>query len=110
VTVRQDIAGVAGNDLQFLFALTYNGKPLSLSGYAVTITVKPSQTAPDSAGVTYTTSDQISVVSSAAGRVKLTIPHSATATPGNTWYRCDVSSGPQGIATAICGVLNLMAA
>lgn len=109
MTVRADIAGVVNNDLEFTFSLTYNDAPLNLTGYTPTVIVKASATAADNTGVTYGIGTGLSYISQAAGRFMLTIPRSATVTAGNFWYRVDVSNGTT-IQSAMCGVLNLMAA
>lgn len=109
MTVRADIAGVVNNDLEFTFSLTYNDAPLDLTGYTVTVVVKPSQAAADNTGVTYGVGTGLSYLSQVAGRFMLTIPRSATAAAGNTWYRVDISNGMT-TQSAMCGVLNLMAA
>lgn len=109
MTVRQDIAGIVNNDLQFTFALTYNDLPLNLTGYTTICVVKPSQISLDSAGTTYSVGSGLTVLSAVAGRLQLNIPHASTATAGTQWYRVDVSNGT-GTYAAMCGVLTLMSA
>jgi hypothetical protein len=82
MAVRADIAGVVNNDVSFTFSLTYNDLPLDLTSLTVTVTVKPSQVAPDSAGTVYSVSGGLTMLSAVAGRFTLAIPHSATATAG----------------------------
>lgn len=110
MTVQRNIAGVINNQLPFTFALTYNDKPLNLTGFTYTVIVKPSQTAQDSAGTTYTVSSGLTAVSVVSGRFKLVIPANMTASAGTQWYRVDVSSGAGGPYSAMCGVLTLMSA
>ena len=110
MTVRQDIAGVINNALPFTFALAYNDKPLNLTGFTYTVVVKPSQTALDSAGTTYTVSSGLTPVSVVSGRFTLLIPANMTASAGTQWYRVDVSSGAGGPYTCMCGTLTLMSA
>lgn len=109
MTVRQDLAGVVNNDLLFTFSLTYNSLPLNLTGYTVTVVVKPSQVSADAAGVTYSIGSGLTMISALAGRFTLAIPRASTATPGATWYRVDVSNG-SGLYSALCGSLTLVAA
>lgn len=109
MTVRQDLGGIVAKPLIVTFALTYAGKLLDLTSYTVSVVVKGSQAAADNTGTTYTTSSGLTVLSARAGRVRLTIPSSATGTPGSSWYRVDVANG-QGSFSAMCGALTLMSA
>lgn len=109
MTVRQDIAGVVNNDLQFTFSLIYNDLPLNLTGYTVSVVVKASQTASDGTGTTYTVGSGLTVLSALAGRVQLSIGHTSTGTAGTQWYRVDVSNGGA-VNTCMCGTLTLMSA
>lgn len=109
MTVRQDIAGVINNDLTFTVSLTYNKKPLDLTGYTVSVIVKPSQISTDAQGVTYTVGSGLTMISAVSGRFKLVIPRSATVSAGNQWFRVDISNGSS-VSTAMVGTLTLMSA
>lgn len=109
MTTRQDIAGVVNNDLVFTFNLTYNDAPLNLTGYTVSVVVKANQAALDSSGTTYTSGNGLAFISQVAGRFTLTIPRANAAAAGNSWYRVDITNGST-VSSAMCGVLNLMAA
>jgi hypothetical protein len=47
VSLRFDLDGIAGNDLDFEFSLTYSGVPLNITTYTLAVYLKASATTPD---------------------------------------------------------------
>lgn len=95
MTIQIDAGGVAGKDLVFELQLFDAGKPINLSDYTPSVVVKAARTATDDSGTAYGVGSGLVIVSALLGRVRLTLPASATATPGTTWFRCDVSANDQ---------------
>lgn len=110
MTTRADIAGVAGDDLAFSFALIYNGAPLNLGSYTPFVVVKASAKATDASGVTYAVSSGIQITKALRGKFTLSIPRASTGAAGTTWYRCFVTDPSGNVATAMLGSFTLASA
>lgn len=112
MTIRQDIAGVAGNDLSFDFTLTAAGQVLNLDGYTLAVYLKPSEAYPGGSAAVFTTSSGLTVTDPAGGAFTWALPAAATAisAPGAMWYRVDVTDASSDTATAMHGALALTAA
>jgi hypothetical protein len=106
VSTRAALAGIVNNDLAFEFDLLYQGAPLNLTGYTITVYMKASQTTPDSDATTYSPSP----TNAAAGQFTWTLPHADNTTVGMFWYRVDVTNGSGDVATCIYGPLTIQAA
>jgi len=112
---RLDLTGIAGNDLQFSFNLTDGSSPalpLNLAGYTVTAYLKAADYTPDTLAAVYTTSDGLTVTSSADGQFTWAIPAAdvpLVSAPGWLWYRIDLTANGA-TETAMYGALNLTAA
>jgi hypothetical protein len=112
MSLRFDLSGIAGNDLEFEFSLTYAGIPLNLSGYTLTAYLKASATAPDALASVFTSGSGLTVTSAPDGQFTWAIPRAdaAIAAPGALWYRVDVTDSSSDVVTAMYGALNLTAA
>lgn len=95
MTIQIDAGGIAGKDLVFDLQLFDAGKPINLSDYTPRVVVKASRTATDGSGTLYTVGAGLAVVSARLGKLTLTLPAAVTATPGTTWFRCDVTANDQ---------------
>lgn len=105
MSTRAAIGGIVNNDLAFSFDLTYQGEPLNLTGYTITVYLKASQATPDSDAATFTPGPS----DAPAGEFTWDIPHAGNTTAGTFWYRVDVTSGGY-VATCIYGPLTIQAA
>lgn len=112
MSLRQDLSGIAGNDLDFEFALTYNSIPLNLSGYTLEVYLKASATTPDALATVFTITSGLTVTDAAMAQFTWAIPRADTAiaAPGSLWYRVDVIDSSSQAATAMYGALALTAA
>ena len=112
MSLRADLSAVAGNDLLFEFALTYNSIPLNLSGYTLKAYLKALATTPDALASVFTSSAGLTITNASSGEFTWAIPHAdvALAAPGALWYRVDVIDSGSDVATAMYGALNLTAA
>jgi len=112
MSLRFDLAGVAGFDQEFQFSLTYAAVPLNLTGCTVTLILKASAVTPDTLGVTYGTGTGLTMTSAADGQFTWDAPAADVAVdaPGSLWYRVDVASGDSGPQPAMYGALALAAA
>jgi hypothetical protein len=112
MSLRSDLSAIAGNDLLFQFALTYNGIPLNLTGYTLKAYLKASATTPDALAMVFGSGTGLTITDAATAQFTWTIPHAdaAIAAPGALWYRVDVIDASSDAATAMYGALNLTAA
>jgi hypothetical protein len=112
MSLRFDLSGVAGNDLEFEFALTYNGIPLNLSGYMLAVYLKASATTPDALASVFGSGTGLTITDASVAQFTWAIPRADTAlaAPGSLWYRVDVTDPDSNVATAMFGALNLAAA
>ena len=115
MSVRFDLSGVAGNDLEFSFALTGDaaGNPLNLAGLTLAAYLKAAAVSPDSTATVFTASSGLTVTSAASGQFTWAIPHADVpliAAPGSLWYRVDLTDSSSRVETAMYGALVLTAA
>lgn len=105
MTTQSDISGLTPDDLQFAVSLSYQGSPLNLATVqAVTAYLKQDATYPDTGAKTYTIGSGLTVTNSAQGQLTWLIPHADT--PGNGWYRFEVTDAESHLSTALMGRLN----
>lgn len=109
VTAWQDLGAEQNNDVTFHLALTYNGAPFDPTGHTLNLILKPSETALDSAGTTFTASNGLTIVNAALGKVDWDLPHSSTGTPGQQWWRIDAIDGSSNRMTMMMGNLTVQA-
>jgi hypothetical protein len=107
VSTLAGISGIAGDDLGFTLALTYDGTPLDLTGLTVTAVIKPRPTSADSDGTSYAAGTGITVTDAASGAVSWEVPHADTAAAGQRAYHVRVTDADGRIATALYGILTL---
>jgi hypothetical protein len=112
MSLRYDLDGVAGNDLEFEFALTYNGIPLNLTGYTLKVYLKASATTPDALASVFQSGTGLTITDATVAEFTWAIPRADVAipAPGALWYRVDVIDSSSDVATAMYGALNLAAA
>jgi len=113
MSVRFDLSGIAGNDLEFAFALMADGSPLSLAGLTLGVYLKASAVSPDAIAVVFTASSGLTITDSAGGLFTWAIPRADVpmiAAPGSLWYRVDLTDSSSRIETAMFGALVLTAA
>ena len=109
MSVQQNLSAVAGNDLKWHVAITYNGETLDLTPYTPLAVLKASATATDGSGTTYGIGTGLTYTFQTSGKFDWVIPHAATGTAGQMWYRIDVDNGST-LVTAMYGTLTLIAA
>lgn len=98
------LGGVAGDDLTFGIAVSYDGAPLDLTGYTVTAVIKPRPTSADSDGTAYT------LTGASDGTCEWDIPHAVTVPAGTRAWHVRVTDSEGRVATAAYGTLTLAAA
>ncbi len=106
MSIQIPLTGIVSNDLVYQLALTYQGEPLNLNDYTITVYLKASQTTPDGDATTFTPA----TVEALAGTCTWTVGHAGNATAGTFWYRVDAVNGSGDVATCIFGVLTILAA
>jgi hypothetical protein len=72
-----------------MWDLTEDGEPLDLSSVDVTVVIKPSEHYEDDDDLAHvlTEGDGVTIVSAAAGRVRVRIPDAVTAAPSQWFYK-----------------------
>jgi hypothetical protein len=97
---------IAGDDLEFAVALTYQGAALDLGTVTtVTTVLKQSALAADSTGKTYTIGAGLTVTDSAGGLLTWNVPRADVGF--NRWYRIYVTDTLSRDGTALAGRLSL---
>jgi hypothetical protein len=97
---------IAGDDLEFAAALTYQGAALDLGTVtSVTAILKQTALAADDTGKTYTVGNGLTVTDSAGGLVTWNIPRADVGF--NRWYRIYVTDTMDRDGTALAGRLSL---
>ncbi|HEY2090128.1 MAG TPA: hypothetical protein VGH54_29420 [Mycobacterium sp.] len=97
---------IAGDDLQFAAALTYQGSPLNLGSVtSVTAVLKQTAVAADASGVTYTVGHGLTVTNCAGGQLTWNVPRADVG--ANRWYRIFVTDTSARDGTALAGRLTL---
>lgn len=109
MTAWHDLAVEQNNDVLFTLHVTLNGSPFSLTGYTPTIYLKATETTADGSATTFTTSNGLTVTNASLGYLTWAVPHSATATPGNQWWRLDVVDGSGNRTTLMMGNFTVQA-
>lgn len=89
MTMWQDLWAEQNQDITFHFDLTLDDEPFNYTGFTLSLVLKPSQTSPDSAGVTFGVSSGLTVVNQVLGKLDWALPHAYTGTPGTQWWRLD---------------------
>lgn len=102
MSVQVNITGLAGDDLEYAVALTYDGAALDLGTVtSVTAYLKPTAVAPDSDGTTFGVGTGLTVTDSAAGELTWLVPHANVGL--NRWYRFTVTDAQSRLSTALYG-------
>lgn len=109
MTQWQDLTVDQNNDVTFSLSLTFGQAPFDATGYTLSLILKPSETAADNTGTTFTVGNGLTVVSTKLGEVTWDLPHASTATPGQQWWRIDAVDGGGDRTTLMFGHLNVMA-
>jgi hypothetical protein len=103
------LLALQNNDNIYNLSVTLNGAPLSLTGYTLKFYQKASDKATDASAITYLVGSGITVVNSALGQIRWTIPHANITAPGQQWWRLDLTDTNSAIHTAFYGPLVIKA-
>lgn len=109
MSVQWPLSANQNNDNNYYLDVTFNGAPLPLTGYTVHAYIKASQTTPDGSATIYNIGSGLSWVNQALGKLKFTIPHTATTTAGVQWWRLDIVDGNGNVFTVFFGPLTIKA-
>lgn len=105
---RQNLSVTQDNDVTVdLAVFEQDGTtPQDLTGLTLSMLIKASSTAPDSAAVaTLTVGAGLTLVSAPGGTLTAFLPHTLLEAPGLQWYRVDVLDLLSNRTTAIDGLL-----
>lgn len=105
-----NLSVIQGNDVTFPISLTYNGTPFNPTNYTLSLILKASPTTSDGSGITFTTSNGLTVVNAVTGQITWKLPHADTGTPGTNWWRLNATDVSGNVITLIMGNLTILAA
>jgi hypothetical protein len=110
VGVQSDLLVIVADDELIGFQVTYQGAPLNLTGYTLTLYLKANRYQANSAAVaTYTIGSGLTITNAANGQFTLDIPKAQLPIPAAQWYRCDVIDGSGNVTTALFGNVTVQA-
>jgi len=109
MSVQIPLVALQNNDNTYYLDVTFNGKPLDLTGYTPHAYVKATQTTPDGSATTYNIGSGLTWLTQTLGLLKFTIPHTAVTTPGTAWWRLDIVDGSGNVSTVFFGPVTIKA-
>lgn len=101
------LLALTNNDTSFNLNVTFNQKPLSLTGYTIKAYQKATAATPDGSGILYQVGSGLTIVNASLGQLKLVIPHANVLTPGVQWWRLDLIDAGGLISTVFYGPLTI---
>lgn len=109
MSVQWPLTAIQNNDNNYFLDVMFNGEPLNLTGYTPHAYIKASQTTSDGSATTYNIGSGLAWVNQNLGKLKFTIPHTATGTAGTMWWRLDIVDGSGNVYTVFYGPLTIKA-
>lgn len=109
MSLQLPLTALTGNDCNWFLDVTLNGSPLNLTGYTPKVYVKASQQTPDGSATIYQVGTGLAWVNQALGKLKFTLPHTATTTAGTQWWRLDIVDTNGAVFTVFFGALTIKA-
>jgi hypothetical protein len=100
---------IQNNDNNYFLDVTLNGDPLNLTGYTPHAYLKASQTTSDGSATVYNIGAGLTWVNQLLGKLKFTIPHTATGTAGTMWWRLDIVDSNSNVFTVFFGPVTVKA-
>ena len=110
MALEQNLTVLQNNDTQHVLSLVdSSGRPVNLTGLALTAYLKASETAADSTATTYTVGNGLTVTAALGGQVTWKLPHTAASTAGPQWWRLDAADASGDVTTYLYGTLYILA-